>query len=230
MLELFTWLTHLLYTQPIWSISAAFIWGVLSVILSPCHLASVPLLINFVGNNNQGSSLKSMRLSLWFALGILLTMLLIGFITSYLGMMLGDLGTVGKWIGVALFGVTGLMLLNVFSMPQLSHKRLDVLRLAGDKGALMLGVLFGTVLGSCAFAFFMPILGLAFNVADNQWWFAYALILAYALGHSLPIVAAGYSAVWINRLLRAGSQSWMLWWRYGLGMVMIGIAVWLMVK
>ena len=42
---LFSALTHAVEGTPLLALSAAFVWGVLSLLLSPCHLASLPLII-----------------------------------------------------------------------------------------------------------------------------------------------------------------------------------------
>jgi len=47
---LFTNLTHAVESTPLIAIGAAFIWGMLSIILSPCHLSSIPLLVGFITN------------------------------------------------------------------------------------------------------------------------------------------------------------------------------------
>ncbi|MCK5684152.1 hypothetical protein KAJ27_08520, partial [bacterium] len=38
---------------------AAFIWGIMSVIFSPCHLASVPLIIAYIGGATEDKRLRS---------------------------------------------------------------------------------------------------------------------------------------------------------------------------
>ena len=50
--QLFTTLTPAVEGTPAIALAAAFVWGVLSIILSPCHLASIPLIIGFI--NEQG--------------------------------------------------------------------------------------------------------------------------------------------------------------------------------
>lgn len=38
---------------PTLALLAAFGWGVLSIILSPCHLASIPLIIGFIDGQGR---------------------------------------------------------------------------------------------------------------------------------------------------------------------------------
>jgi len=46
--ELFDNLTHAVEGAPAIAVAAAFVWGVLSILLSPCHLASIPLIVGFI--------------------------------------------------------------------------------------------------------------------------------------------------------------------------------------
>ena len=54
MLEtLFTWVTKLLSGHPLLGLLGAFIWGILSILLSPCHLASIPLIVGFISQQER---------------------------------------------------------------------------------------------------------------------------------------------------------------------------------
>ncbi len=46
--NLFTWLTQLIESTLIIAFFGAFLWGILSILLSPCHLSSIPLIIGFI--------------------------------------------------------------------------------------------------------------------------------------------------------------------------------------
>lgn len=47
-IELFSWLAKAIEGAPYIALIAAFIWGILSILLSPCHLASIPLIIGYI--------------------------------------------------------------------------------------------------------------------------------------------------------------------------------------
>ena len=54
MLEtIFTALTHAVEGSPAAALSAALAWGVLSILLSPCHLASIPLIVGFIDRQGR---------------------------------------------------------------------------------------------------------------------------------------------------------------------------------
>ena len=47
--QLFTSLIHAIENAPFGiKLCAVFLWGILSLILSPCHLASIPLIVGFI--------------------------------------------------------------------------------------------------------------------------------------------------------------------------------------
>ena len=71
-LSLLEWLSRSLEAAPVLALTAAFGWGILSIILSPCHLVTIPLVIGFINEQGRISLGKAFRLSLVFAVGILI--------------------------------------------------------------------------------------------------------------------------------------------------------------
>ena len=63
-----------------WALLAAFAWGVVSIVFSPCHLASVPL-VGFISTQEGASTKRAFRLSRLFSLGVLASIALIGVVT-----------------------------------------------------------------------------------------------------------------------------------------------------
>lgn len=115
--ELFTWLTNALTQSPGIAIGAAFIWGVLSVILSPCHIACIPLIVGFINGQGNITTRRAFGLSLLFGLGILITIGLIGLITGLMGRMMGDIGGYGNYVVAIVFFAIGLNLLGILPLP-----------------------------------------------------------------------------------------------------------------
>ncbi len=188
------------------AIGAAFIWGVSSVVLSPCHVASVPLAIGYVNGKGRTMPKTAFLLSLAFALGILVTIVVVGGVTAALGRMLGDVGAL-KYVVAVIFAAVGLWLIGVMRLPDLSTKSTAGLQGRGATGAFALGLLFGLALGPCSFGFMMPLLAVAFRHAATQPVAAAGLIGAYALGHTAVIVAAGTFANLVQRWLDWNEQS-----------------------
>lgn len=50
LMQLFNWLTAAISATPGIALTAALFWGILSIVLSPCHLANIPLIVGFIGN------------------------------------------------------------------------------------------------------------------------------------------------------------------------------------
>lgn len=187
---LFTSLTHAVSGTPLIALSAALAWGVISVVLSPCHLASIPLIVGFIDGQGKMSTWRAFVISNLFAIGILITIALIGVATAMAGRMLGDLGAWTNWFVAAIFFVVGLHLLDVIPMPWSGPGQVGMAR-KGMLAAFLLGLLFGIALGPCTFAFMAPMLGVAFSLSAENMLYGASLLLAYGIGHCAVIVLAG---------------------------------------
>jgi cytochrome c-type biogenesis protein len=197
---LFTWLSAALNEQFGIALLAALGWGIVSILLSPCHLSSIPLVIGYISSQGQQGIKRSYSLSLVFALGILITIGLIGAITASAGRMMGDVGVWGNIIVAGVFFVVGLYLMDIIKLswggiiPQTSFAR-------GWKGALLLGLIFGIGLGPCTFAYMAPVLGVVFSVSSTDPMRAFSLIAAFGAGHCAVIALAGGAAGTVQKYL-----------------------------
>ncbi|HEC78897.1 MAG TPA: cytochrome C biogenesis protein [candidate division WOR-3 bacterium] len=205
-IEIFTWLTKAIEGNPFIAIGASFIWGILSIILSPCHLASIPLIVGYVDEQGQISIKRAFWISVLFALGILVTIGLVGLITAFAGRMLGDIGAVGNYIVAVIFFVIGLHLLDVIPLPWLGPGGTQVKR-KGLIGAFIIGSIFGLALGPCTFAYMAPMLGVIFKVATARIYYAIWLLLAFGIGHCLLIVLVGTLTETVARYLHWTEKS-----------------------
>ncbi|HEX3045239.1 MAG TPA: cytochrome c biogenesis protein CcdA [Bacillota bacterium] len=189
-LAIFEWLSKSINANPTLAVTAAFGWGILSIILSPCHLASIPLVIGFISEQGSITTSKAFKLSLLFSLGILLTIAGIGAITAAMGRILGDIGIWSNYLVAIIFLIIGLYLLDLLKLSWGGNGP-KVIRQKGAWAALIMGLLFGLALGPCTFAYMAPMLGVVFRVASTNIMFALALLSAFAIGHCLVIVLAG---------------------------------------
>ncbi len=201
MMELFTWLTNALYDTVWIAIAASFLWGVLSILLSPCHLASIPLIIGFIDDQGIRTTARAFVVSLMFSVGILITIAVVGVLTALAGRMLGDVGVWGNIFVASIFFVIGLHLLDIIQLPFLQKSANPTIAQKGLLSAFMLGLVFGVALGPCTFAYMAPMLGVAFQVASTKLLFAVALVVMYAIGHCSVIVIAGTSYEVVQRYL-----------------------------
>jgi len=189
--ELFTWLSGALTQSPEIAIGAAFIWGILSVALSPCHIACIPLIVGFIDGQGNISTSRAFGLSSLFGFGILITIGIIGLITGLMGRMIGDIGGYGNYFVAVIFFAVGLNLLGVLPLPFMEGGANPKYQRKGFLAAFILGLLFGIALGPCTFAYMATMLGVVFSMASTQIVFALSLLLAYGIGHCAVLVFAG---------------------------------------
>ena len=204
--QLFTSLTHAVEGTPAIALLAALGWGVLSIVLSPCHLASIPLIVGFISEQGAVTTRRAFLTSTLFAAGILVTIAAIGIVTAAMGRMMGDVGKAGTYLVALIFFAVGLHLLGLISMPWSGPAQPGIQR-KGLLAALGLGLVFGIALGPCTFAFMAPVLGVTFKAAKTAPVYAASLLLAYGIGHCAVIVAAGTSTELVQRFLDWNEKS-----------------------
>jgi len=203
---LFVSLTRAVESTPLVALTAAFLWGIMSIILSPCHLASIPLIIGFIAEQKELTTRRAFWTASLFALGILVTIAVIGIITSALGRIAGDLGGYANYAVAGIFFLVGLHLLDVVPMPFSGPGQVGMQR-KGLAAAFILGLIFGIALGPCTFAYLAPVLGVTFKIGASAPLYATGLLLAYGLGHCGVIAAAGTSTEVVQRYLQWNDTS-----------------------
>ncbi len=198
-----------------------FVWGMVSVLFSPCHLASIPLMVAYVGGQKeQPKPRQAMQYSVAFTTGLFISIAAIGVICALFGRMYGDVGNYWQimvglvliWVSFGMFGVKGCSMDGGF-LYRLNFK--------GLWGALCLGAAYGTLSGSCTFGFIAPIL--AVITVQQQVASGVLMILLFAIGHCIPIVIAGSSTALVRRILE--NSAWQgagNWFRKGAG-ALIGL-------
>ncbi len=204
--NLFTTLSHAVDGAPAYALAASFVWGILSVVLSPCHLAGIPLIVGFIDKQGRITTGRAFAVSMLFASGVLATIGLIGVITAAAGRMMGDIGVYGNYLVAGVFFLVGLHLLDVIPAPWSGPGQLGMSR-KGLLAALILGLVFGIALGPCTFAYMAPVLTVTFGVAARSVFYAAALLVAYGLGHCSVIVCAGTFTEVVQRYLKWNERS-----------------------
>lgn len=204
--QLFTTLSHAVEGSAAIALGASFVWGILSIILSPCHLASIPLIVGFISGQGRVSTARATGIATLFAVGILVTIAVIGVITAAAGRMMGDIGRWGNYFVAAIFFVVGLILLGMIRMPWSGPGQVNMKR-KGLLAAFVLGLVFGIALGPCTFAYMAPMLGVTFNLAKTAPIYGASLLLAYGVGHCSVIVLAGTSTEVVQNFLNWNERS-----------------------
>jgi cytochrome c-type biogenesis protein len=204
--QLFTNLSHAVEGAPLVALAASFIWGILSIVLSPCHLASIPLIVGFISKQGRVTPRRAFWTSTLFSVGILVTIAVVGAITAAAGRMLGDMGRYGSYFVALIFFLVGLHLVGVIPLSFSGAGPVNLKR-RGLLAAFLLGLVFGIALGPCTFAYMAPMLAVTFKLGGDAPFYAAGLLLAYGIGHCGVIVAAGTSTEWVERWLNWNEQS-----------------------
>lgn len=180
-----------------------FLWGMISVALSPCHMASIPLIVSYVAGQDKALDAKQAACYAGvFTVGLFITIAAVGIICSFLGRMLGEIGP--YWtilVGAVLIWVAlDMMGISVCSMPGSLMARI---RIKGLLGAFILGLAYGVLSGSCTFGFIAPIL--AIITIQQQILVGTLYIILFGIGHCIPIAVAGSSTAKVRKLLDSSS-------------------------
>ncbi len=216
------WLAQLsaaLQGAPAVGLAAAVLLGAASVVMSPCHLAGVPLVVGVVQAHRSPS--RSARLvALLFGVGVLLSFAIVGGLTVAAGRIAGDLGSFGNLLGAVVFIAFGLQLLDVVELPWF---RSLTTRVEGRSASpLLVGFVFGASLGPCTFSFMAPALGVAASLSRAQPLYAAGLLLAFAVSHTAVVMAAGVFGGATERFLDSrGATRTVALFRKATGVVLI---------
>ena len=208
---------------PLLAFGAVFLAGVLSS-ASPCVLATIPLVVGFVGGYSDGDRIKAFRYSLSFILGLSLTFTAFGAAAGLLGTMFGTLG--GWWYvaagAVAL--VMGVQMMGLYEI-RLPIRRDFKPKRGGLIGAFLLGLFFGVVSSPCATPVLVVLLTLV--AGKGQVLYGIALLFCYAIGHCLLMLFAGTFTGFVEGFVKArGVVNFSLWAKRVSGAVVALVGGW----
>jgi cytochrome c-type biogenesis protein len=228
-MSIFVTLNEWMTSGSIIGAGGSFAWGIVSVLFSPCHIASIPLIVAYIGGQHKTLAVKKAGLySALFTAGLFTTILLLGVICSLLGRMLGDIGPYWQiLVGLVLIWVSlGILGIGRFGF---SGNHLSRLNLKGLSGAYLLGLAYGVMSGTCTFGFIAPIL--AIITVQEQLMTGVFYILLFALGHCLPIFVAGSSTALVQKTLE--NRAWQnasLWFRKAAGVIILALGIYFIAR
>jgi cytochrome c-type biogenesis protein len=167
-----------------------FLGGVLTS-LGPCNLSMVPVIIGYVGGQQELTKSKGFWLALFFTLGSSATFMLLGIAAATVG---GLFGTERKllyyFVALICFAIglnlLGAIKLNFDFLARLQPKQV---KRTGLLGAFLLGLVVGLAGSQCGTPVLVAILGVA--MAKGTLLYGATLLFAYGLGRGVPIVLAG---------------------------------------
>jgi cytochrome c biogenesis protein CcdA len=215
---------RLLADSPWLAPGAVFLGGVLTA-LNPCVLATLPLVVAFVGGRKDvGSAGRGIALTLAFVGGLSVSFAALGLAAALTGRLLGDVGRFWDYAVLVVCLVMGAHLTGLLEVP-LPNWTVKP-RWKGVPGAAALGALFGVVSTPCATPILVVVMAYVASSGASLPYGAF-LLFVYALGHSLLLFAVGASAgaartlLESPRLVRAGH-----WLRVGAGGLIAAVGVW----
>jgi len=193
-------LGQVMQNRPVLAYGASFLGGVIAT-ASPCILASIPLVIGYVGGYAGDSKKQALIYSLTFVVGLALVMSALGAMAALMGTMFGAVGTYWYFVVAVILMVMGLQLAGIIKLKLGGDTQKYLPRRTGLLGALILGALFGLVLSPCA----SPVLAVILTLAAVQGKVVYGstLLFAYALGQGSLIILAGTFTGVINNFLQS---------------------------
>jgi len=211
-----------LQTASLLAFVLVFLGGVVTSI-GPCNIATIPLIVGYVGGSHNLTRPRSFALSLAFAVGLALTFMLLGVAAALIGGLIGAATRWWYYLVAAICFVIGLNMLGVlrFNLSMAFGGLRERIGLKGIPGALALGLASGLVASQCA----TPVLAaiLTYVMAKGALLYGAALLFVYALGRGVPVVLAGTFTGALKSFQKLGRWSEVI--EKASGVIVIGVGL-----
>ncbi len=202
----------------------------LGLSLTPCVLPMVPILSSIiVGEGTSVTRLRGFILSLTYSLGMALVYTVVGVIAGWLGEGLAaSFQNPYVLSGFALLiAILSLSMFDVYQLQMPASIQVKMVSASGKQsagkllGVFVMGALSGLIVGPCVAA---PLLGALVVISQtHDAALGGGALFATATGMSMPLLLVGISAGWL--LPRAGV--WMEAVKYFFGVLLLGVAIWM---
>ena len=200
----------------------AFLGGILTSI-SPCSLASVPLVVGYMTGTNENNTKRAFKISLFFSLGMAITYTALGVAAALLSKIFSQSG---KWWDIFLGLLMVLMALQTWEIINLVPSR--ILSNKGGRtgyiGALIVGMMAGLFASPCSTPILISLLAIVASTGNLFW--GIFLFLLYSIGNSILIVVAGTSTGFVGNVMSNksyGKISNIVRIIFGLLMLLVGL-------
>jgi len=213
--------------RPLLGYGASYLGGVIAT-ASPCILASIPLVIGFVGGYSEGTKKQGFFYSVTFVLGLALVMSILGAVAAILGTMFGQVGVYWYFVVAVILIVMGLQITGFLKLKLSGNVQRFLPQRTGLLGALLLGMLFGLVLSPCA----TPVLAVILTLAAVQGHVAYgsSLLFVYALGQGSLIIVAGTFTGVIEGFLQSKGAKFGTIMQQGAGFLIFFVGAYILIR
>jgi len=198
--------------------------------LTPCVLPMVPILSSIiVGEGTSVTRSRGFILSLTYSLGMALVYTVVGVIAGWLGEGLAaSFQNPYVLSGFALLiAILSLSMFDVYQLQMPAAIQAKMINASGKQsagkllGVFVMGALSGLIVGPCVAA---PLLGALVVISQtHDAALGGGALFATATGMSMPLLLVGVSAGWL--LPRAGV--WMEAVKYFFGVLLLGVAIWM---
>jgi thiol:disulfide interchange protein DsbD len=212
-----------------WTIIATFFGAGLLLALTPCVFPMIPILSGIIAGQKKVTRLSGFLLSLAYVLGMAITYALAGVAAALSGTLISNAlqNPVALGIGAAVFVALAFSMFGFFEL-QLPSFIQSKFANASNKvkggnfvGVFIMGALSALIVGPCVappLAAALAFISQTGSVALGGW-----ALFALAIGMGVPLLLVGISAGTL--LPRAGG--WMDAVKHFFGVLMLGIAIWL---
>lgn len=223
-------IAQVLQSGQLWWIALVFFGLGLLLSLTPCVLPMIPILYGIiVGQGSRPSRLHAFNLSLAYTLGMALSYTLAGVAAGLSGHLISNT-LQNPWAlgaGALVFVLLALSMFGLYELqlPALLETRIIALtnRIKGGRfaGAFVMGILSALIISPCVAA---PLAGtLLFISKSHDVVLGGVALFTLSLGMGVPLLAVGASA----GALLPKTGPWMNAIRNFFGVVMLGMAIWL---
>ena len=219
-------ITHLLESNSWLVFAGAFFSGSITA-AAPCSLVAVPLLVGSAVALNKDLEgrkkvLYTYAFTALFALGVAVSFSILGLVVAKFG---GFFSIAPLWAYLTAGTLSILIALYAFGYLGEVDKSAIIHRLIRYRlfGGLLIGLIFGLVSTPCASAPLFAIVSLA---GSSGYLYAYGLILLFALGHSLLLLAAGVSVGFAQSITSSSAIVKISdWLNKGFALLLIGFGI-----
>ena len=199
-----------------------FLGGVLTSV-GPCNLSMAPVIIAYVGGQEEITRKRGFWLSIFFTLGSSATFMLLGVMAATIGGLFGAEKKILYWLVALVCFAIGLNLLGAIKLNLDFLTRFQPTRVVrtGLLGALLLGLVVGLAGSQCATPILAAILGIV--MVKGKIAYGAIMLFVYGLGRGVPIVLAG-TFTGVLKALPAMTR-WTTWMERVAGAVVVGVGI-----